>query len=408
MPSLPKQLRPASFRGVPFEVSSTKLKVGRRVQVFEFPQRDIPHVEDLGRSARTVTLEAFVAGSDYIARMKSLIAACEKPGGGVLVDPWLGHMTVTPKALSEPSFDSTGVARITLTFVESGELRFPTGGIDTAALCYSAADALLGTVVADFIDRFDVSNALDYVKASVSTDIKNLLSSGVVQQLAMVAGTVAALDDVVDQIPDLVETGAQALSAGVIDAIGLSGVAGMSGEWTRVANLSCQVMAQEAWTSIVEPATESSAGRALAVASNAARDFLRGVVASNLPGLAVNVGSERDSFSDGLPASVMAYDELVAVRSSMLDSVDSEMLRASSDDVCRALEQSRSAIYQELTGKAEPRARLMGYEPSESMPSLVLAYDLYGDASRESEIASRNSVRDSGFLPKSRLKVLSR
>ena len=131
-------------------------------------------------------------------------------------------------------------------------------------------------------------------------------------------------------------------------------------------------------------------------------------MASNLPGIAVNVSSERDSFSDGLPSSVMAYDDLIAVRRTLLDVVDSEMLRVSSAEVCLALEQSRSAIHQELTGKAEPRARIMEYEPPESMPALVLAYILYGDATREAEIAGRNRVRNSGFLPKSPLKVLSR
>ena len=60
------QLRRASFRGVPFEVTSSNLSIGRRTQTFEYPQRDDPFTEDMGRSKRTIRITAFVVGYDYI------------------------------------------------------------------------------------------------------------------------------------------------------------------------------------------------------------------------------------------------------------------------------------------------------------------------------------------------------
>ncbi|MNN99925.1 hypothetical protein D3C81_2196910 [compost metagenome] len=42
----------ASFRGVPFLVDTDSVPVGRRTQLHEFPQRDQPFVEDLGRRTR--------------------------------------------------------------------------------------------------------------------------------------------------------------------------------------------------------------------------------------------------------------------------------------------------------------------------------------------------------------------
>ncbi len=144
-------LRPASFRGISFDVSRTILKVGRRVQVFEYPQRDMPFVEDLGRSARTVTVTAITSGSDYIGRMKRIISACEKAGSGRYVDPWLGTMTVTPKTMSSPIFDSIRIATITLEFVESGEYRFPNSLIDTGSLCKAAAEKLNASALGHFL-----------------------------------------------------------------------------------------------------------------------------------------------------------------------------------------------------------------------------------------------------------------
>jgi prophage DNA circulation protein len=41
------------------------------------------------------------------------------------------------------------------------------------------------------------------------------------------------------------------------------------------------------------------------------------------------------------------------------------------------------------------------------MPALVLAYDYYGDASRDSEIIERNNVKHGGFVPSEPLKMLN-
>ena len=82
MTVLTEQLQKASFRGVPFEVTAASLTAGRRTVVHEYPQRDKPYVEDLGRASRKLTIKAFVVGSDYLARAQRLLAAIEKPGPG--------------------------------------------------------------------------------------------------------------------------------------------------------------------------------------------------------------------------------------------------------------------------------------------------------------------------------------
>ena len=44
-----ENLRPASFRGVAFEVGSHSESGGRRVELHEYPLRDAPYAEDLGK-----------------------------------------------------------------------------------------------------------------------------------------------------------------------------------------------------------------------------------------------------------------------------------------------------------------------------------------------------------------------
>ena len=48
-------LRKASFNNVSFEVSAGSVSVGRRIVTHEFPQRDTPYSEDLGRAYRQFT-----------------------------------------------------------------------------------------------------------------------------------------------------------------------------------------------------------------------------------------------------------------------------------------------------------------------------------------------------------------
>jgi len=67
------QLRPASYRGVPFGVLGGSASFGRRNAVHEYPFRDTPWVEDLGMSARHVHVTGFLVGDDVIAQRTKLI-----------------------------------------------------------------------------------------------------------------------------------------------------------------------------------------------------------------------------------------------------------------------------------------------------------------------------------------------
>ncbi|WP_270796216.1 DNA circularization N-terminal domain-containing protein [Aeromonas sp. QDB11] len=79
------RLQPASFRGVAFKVDSDDLQVGRRTVLHEYPGRDTPSVEDLGRETREYAISAYLIGHDFIAERDRLIEALEQAGPGDLV-----------------------------------------------------------------------------------------------------------------------------------------------------------------------------------------------------------------------------------------------------------------------------------------------------------------------------------
>ena len=52
----------ASFRGVPFRTTDSDTGVGRRNEVHEYPMRDLPYADDLGRRAREFQVNGYVVG----------------------------------------------------------------------------------------------------------------------------------------------------------------------------------------------------------------------------------------------------------------------------------------------------------------------------------------------------------
>lgn len=402
------QLRRASFRGVPFEVTSSNLSIGRRTQTFEYPQRDDPFTEDMGRSKRTIRITAFVVGYDYIARMKRLIAACEKPGSGRLIHPWLGSMEVTPTDLSAPVFESNRVAFVSLTFVESGKLQYPNALLDVGARCLSAAQLLVNAEFDEFVRTFDLSGAQDFVKEAVGLDLQGILNSETVQSVCDAFDLADELATLSHDVITLAEGGADALFNRVLDTYGLQGFASTVHAWTDVSHR-FRSLTQSSELNSAKPQAVASrtTSERIEKANAAGQAMIRGLSVANMVVAASEIGTSNDRLDASTPVQTAPYDDLIAVRNEILEAIDEESLKISSDPIYEALCESRSAVYEAITQRAENQARLVSFKPSSVQPALVLAYDYYGDASREAEIVGRNKIRHSGFVPAVELKLLN-
>lgn len=121
-----QSFRPVSFRGVQFHIDSIDGQFGRRVVTHEYPQRDIPYSEDLGRRARRFVVNGYLVGGDYGLARDSLIAACEAAGPGELVHPYQGTLQVVCEGITvRERRQDGGYCEVALTFVEDGENQFP-------------------------------------------------------------------------------------------------------------------------------------------------------------------------------------------------------------------------------------------------------------------------------------------
>lgn len=390
-----EQLLPASFRGVPFEVTSGSLKAGRRTVVHEYPQRDKPYVEDLGKATRQITIEAFVVGDDYIARGTALLAEIEKPGSGALIHPWLGEMTVTVTSVSELKFD-TGLGTAYLTFVatEAGDLEFPATGADTQSAALEAADGLELSAVSKFVDSIDLSIVSEYIDAALSGALLDVLGVVGSAEIAKAFGFATGVADLASKGLALISKDPKVFAQKLAGALGLSKWATTATAWSRVAKQLRNLASDEKLSSGTRAKIEADRDRPplsdtqkAAMTNRAAVESLtRQLLLAQVVGVSALIGTSKDTSAPGAMVTaatspfveqepIQSYDDLIEVRNELLEVLDQELLMETDDEMYQAIEKARTAVFEAVTERANAQSRLITVTPPDIMPAVVLAYD---------------------------------
>lgn len=381
------KLLPGSFRGVPFVVEASDGEIGRRVALHEYPLRDKPYAEDMGRKARRFSLDFFVHGADYMAARDRMIEAIEQSGSGKLVHPYLGEMTVTVIEARGPreSTREGGMARFSLTFVESGEAVFPSAATDTGEAVVASASISAESIKREFAESFDVTgqswiadhavlligqftgqletikNMIPGLPAAVigfAADLAGLAIEAelLIRQPADLAVSIYELIAGIAQLPDRPQRAMDAyrpLYDFLADEPEISGT---------TASRRKQAANQAALTALVRRAAVVEAARAAAVAE------------------------------------FTSLDQAINYRNELAGQLDLQMETAD-DASYAALADLRAELVRYVASTSGNLARLISYTPSATMPALVIAHRLYQDAVREAEIVSRNSFPHPGFVP---------
>jgi prophage DNA circulation protein len=120
-------LVPASFRGAVFHVETSSRGSGRRTVVHEYPKRNIPYAEDMGRSAVRWQFSGYLILRDkgirgnLLSQISDLINALEADDAGVLIHPTLGEMLVLCERYSySDKRTAGGYVEFDMQFVEAG------------------------------------------------------------------------------------------------------------------------------------------------------------------------------------------------------------------------------------------------------------------------------------------------
>ena len=107
-------------------VETSSMTIGRRGVLHQYPFKDTPYFEDMGRKAREFDMEIVFQGEDHVEQTELFIKAFEQrdPSKGTLVHPQRGTYVVYPiEADITDSEDSIGITKVNAKFVEAGEFR---------------------------------------------------------------------------------------------------------------------------------------------------------------------------------------------------------------------------------------------------------------------------------------------
>lgn len=160
LPSAWRQyLMPASFGPARFYVDTNVRESARRIVQHEFPKRDVPYAEDMGRRARMFNVRGYcivyprdtddpLKKKNYIPARDLLITALETEGPAILQLPLLGALNVSCPSYRITEEDKLGgYCVFDMTFAEYGQAP-ATGTRQSAPGVYYAANSLAAVALA--------------------------------------------------------------------------------------------------------------------------------------------------------------------------------------------------------------------------------------------------------------------
>lgn len=398
----------ASFRGVPFATVDAEVRVGRRSVPHEYPQRDLPYVEDLGRRARVFVVEAYVIGDDYMTRRDALIEAIEQPGAGELVHPRWGTLQVAVQdyvSVRETPREG-GIARFSISFIEAGQNVFPKANWDTVAEVDDASTAVEEAAATDFDENFSVEGSsvlAEDALTSVQRGVNELLATARrvtdVGAIASVVGTVGRISSNLNALlrtPLTLVNNVRGLYGQFIQNITrpLAAFADLQNLFARSLRPSRSVVA----------AARPGSTRAQLLSNEAAMADLqrRLALANQARALAVALQA-----GDGNEPAIDTAARALELRDRLLNQVDVELEdNDPPPELAAALVRLRAAVARDVAERSELLRRASTFTPAAVLPSLLIAHRVYQDAARADELERRNAIRHPAFVPVAALEVL--
>jgi prophage DNA circulation protein len=412
------RIRPASYKGAPFGVLEASGQGGRRTVTHEFPLRDEPIIEDLGRAARTFTVQGFLLGPTYMDQRDALIRVLEEPGPGSLVHPWYGEVTVSPSGLFQDRHTAAdgGMCVVTMTFTRDAGDGAPAFSVNQMLRAFSKAN-IAGTLACGLFDAvFKVAGEAAWVVDQAWAAVDDALTFAAGSLGLDIEGGLSAITAVADHIlPGL--SLSQALWSSLIDigsaaeatqaAGGSSGQDVTGGTQSRLAS---GWIATAARVNPVPDLTTLGATRTrIAVNAAAARSLVRHLALVEASKALVSAEPESRSQARDLRYAYQDAVDAVLLQESgetlpTIAGAPVDMLR---DDLYVAVTTLRAVTLASLAQAAKNAPEVAVWTPASARPSLALCYAMSGGITLDADLIRRNRVVHPGFVPAARLEVLT-
>lgn len=394
------KLVPASFRGVEFGVTKTADELGRRTVRHDFPQRDDPYVEDLGRAPRVVNVTGFVLGPDYMSRRDQLQEALDAPGPGTLSHPWYGTLTVNLlSARVEHSAADGGMAVFTLVFVrvdKDARSERPVPRADHVSMAMSRAETAADRTAALVDSSLSIQGIVDYVVGQP----RNALMDGLGRighvigvDIRSAVGWVRRVSDAVAPLYAMIRSGT--FGASLRELFSKAGSGGLSGSGGKAPAPHAFFDAARGLQAAPVPEagiTRTTAAVNAAAVTNAIKQFA--VIEALRATATVNPASR---------------DEAQALRGEVVEAVDAVIaalpITPEGDAAVAAFEDLRASVLPALAEAAGRAPDIGTVSLARALPALAVAWRYAGNrdmAVAEADLVARNGVAHPGFVPSAR------
>ncbi len=387
MASWKDRLRPASFRGIAFFIDSSQYTGGRRVAFHEFPDRDNPFPEDLGKVGQTFRVEGHILGDTYFDTKQQLLEAANKEGPGELVHPYYGTLLVQCGAFSIDEDNREGrIAKISFQFYEAGDNRYPKEVDDKQFVLEEKNLSALDKSKAEFDRRFSIAKlpgfAVDTARKSIAdaaTAFENA-TKGVQTQAKEIADLAFAIRNLRAETNDLLQSPAN-LSQRLLDSF-----------------------------SLLEDACSVPRGKFAAAQTFVAFGSGDTPIPTTTP-IRQKQNENKRVFDDLMKrastiqavsaASTIEFEsvnEASQTRDTLRDQIDEILLTCEDDDVFQAFQDVKAQLARVLPDADSDLPNVQEVKTQDTNPSLVIAYDLFEVPEAEEDLINRNKIAHPGFV----------
>ena len=383
-----KRLRTASFRKIRFNLTAADVSFGRRIVQHQFPKRDEPYSEDMGRKAREFTIDAFIQGFDYMRERDRLIKACEQKGPGRLVHPYYGNRDVvcTKCDVREAAGDG-GVVRFQLTFAEAGVLKFPqTKKKANSILAFLGAKSAIDTLN-QFTDNFTIATYPQYVVDSAQeavdefADALEQSTSFITRNSDAVADLAFSISDLRADVDEILHT-PEVLATRMNNALGLLREAITGREESLAAYKKIFAYGEGVTFSTISTESRAQLRKNRISMNNAVRQFALAYAIQDIS--EINFSSRKE-----------AEDSRADFFRVIEEQSGAEFI---SDDAYQNLQQMRAELANGVPPSDQSLPNVVDITPPKTTNSLQLSFELYGNVDLETDIVERNNLRYPGII----------
>lgn len=412
------RFRTGSFRGVQFFVESHSGSFGRKQVNHEFPERDKPFTEDLGRQARAFNIEGYLIGEDYDLDRNKLIEAIEKAGAGELIHPYLGTFQVIARPSSFTEVRTEGrMCRFSLQFVEAGEAFFPTTAVNNTSQIDDSVLAIIERAIDHFFERFSVDNVQSYVEGKAKEIFGDSLNrlSGIRDAVEFTQEGLSTFERLRGKIEDNLGEITTDYTSLIDDFNGIFGL--FDSEATNQRNVSIANNTFFDYSSnFPDPEGFITNGNAAVIRNNQAQTELMEIFAIGAASKAANRAAliENDELRvvndpaqlalqpDSDDTGYDSIEDAIIARDAIGEAMDGITASTDDDDTFSNIETLRGELFTAVPGEDNNLASIVDVRLNSALPSVVMAHGIYGTAQLDGDLVKINNPVHPGFMPFSR------